>query len=218
MTLKKYMVSLLIFFAYTTISCSETKIACIGDSITAGFGIKGEKRKTHCYPSQLQRLLGDSYEVKNFGASGRTLLRDESKAWIKTGHYKKVKDYKPDVVVFKLGTNDSKMAHWINKDKMEGDLLKFIAEFREWNPKVKIYLCTPAACFNLKEGHAGICGLRIRDGIIPVIKKVVKENELFYIDLFTPLSDKSDYFPDRVHPNESGAEAIAKLVYTALIK
>ena len=40
------------------------KVACVGNSITYGIGVKD--REHDSYPSQLQRMLGDSYQVGNF--------------------------------------------------------------------------------------------------------------------------------------------------------
>src|SRR4051794_12268865 len=50
-----------------------THIACVGDSITAGNGATSTDKN---YPSQLQSLLGNSVQVKNFGNSGSTMLSD----------------------------------------------------------------------------------------------------------------------------------------------
>lgn len=44
------------------------KVACIGDSVTAGYLLVNTT--TESYPSQLQMLMGEKYEVKNFGHSG----------------------------------------------------------------------------------------------------------------------------------------------------
>jgi len=41
------------------------KVACIGDSITSGFTLLNPRRDS--YPSLLQNMLGDGYEVRNFG-------------------------------------------------------------------------------------------------------------------------------------------------------
>ena len=49
------------------------KVAGVGDSITFGAGI--EARDKNCYPAQFAGLLGERYEVKSFGASGATLLK-----------------------------------------------------------------------------------------------------------------------------------------------
>jgi lysophospholipase L1-like esterase len=53
-------------------AATPIKIACIGDSITAGHGASNA---SFAYPSQLQQLLGSDYEVKNYGHSGRTMLK-----------------------------------------------------------------------------------------------------------------------------------------------
>ncbi|MBQ1981243.1 MAG: hypothetical protein II226_08155, partial [Alistipes sp.] len=45
----------------------KIKVACVGNSITYGAGINNNQQNS--YPSQLQALLGEKYEVKNFGVS-----------------------------------------------------------------------------------------------------------------------------------------------------
>ena len=50
------------------------KLACVGDSITAGFGAP----KGKAWPDQITKLLGTGWEVKNFGVSGTTLLSYQS--------------------------------------------------------------------------------------------------------------------------------------------
>lgn len=89
----------------------KIKIACVGDSIT-----HGSDNRTHpAYPSYLQDILGDGYEVKNFGLGGTTLQSafDENgnptvdPAYMSCEWYPQSKDYNPDVVIIMLGTNDS---------------------------------------------------------------------------------------------------------------
>lgn len=48
------------------------RVACIGNSITDGHGI--DMATTQGYPAHLQRLLGNDYEVRNYGVSSRTML------------------------------------------------------------------------------------------------------------------------------------------------
>ena len=43
------------------------KIACVGNSITEGYGNSSQRA---AWPAQLERLLGDGYQVGNFGKSG----------------------------------------------------------------------------------------------------------------------------------------------------
>lgn len=51
----------------------KTRVACVGNSITYGMTLADPA--TESYPAQLQQMLGDGYEVGNFGKSGTTLLR-----------------------------------------------------------------------------------------------------------------------------------------------
>ena len=49
-----------------------THVACVGDSITYGYGASNQATKS--YPANLQTLLGASVQVKNFGRNSATLL------------------------------------------------------------------------------------------------------------------------------------------------
>ena len=46
----------------------RVRVACIGDSITSGYRLAHPDRDA--FPAQLQRMLGDGYEVRNFGVPG----------------------------------------------------------------------------------------------------------------------------------------------------
>lgn len=65
----------------------KIKVACVGNSVTYGYGIKN--RETNCYPAQLQQMLGDAYEVENFGHSGATLLNKGYRPYTQQEAYQK---------------------------------------------------------------------------------------------------------------------------------
>ena len=54
---------------------------CKGNSITYGAFIAN--RDQNSYPAQLQAYLGDGYEVRNYGVSGRTLLTQGDYPYVK---------------------------------------------------------------------------------------------------------------------------------------
>src|SRR3954471_17052480 len=131
--------------AFAADRAAKTKVACVGDSITFGAGIK-DRAKT--YPADLQNLLGDQYDVKNFGVSGATLLKKGDKPYDKEKAYKASLDFKPDVVVIKLGTNDSKPQNWDkHKDDFAVDYKAMIDAFRQANPQVKVYCAFPVPVY-----------------------------------------------------------------------
>ena len=89
------------------------RVACVGNSITYGAGIKN--RSHDSYPSVLGRLLGDKYWVKNFGVSARTMLNKGDRPYMKEQAYQQALAFNPNIVVIKLGTNDSKSFNWVHK-------------------------------------------------------------------------------------------------------
>ena len=209
-------VFLISFFTSFTLFVSAQnkviKIACIGNSITYGSGIKNQLRDA--YPFVLGRMMGDGYETRNFGVSGATLLRNGNRPYWKTDAYPKAKEYKPDIVIIKLGSNDSKPVHKAIWGQFENDLNNIVDTFRMLSSHPKIYLCYPAPAIGI--GNFGITDSILEQIIIPSIKKVVENKKTELIDLHAALTGQDSLFPDRIHPNPAGAELIAKTVYKAL--
>ena len=64
-----------------TPNASAINISCVGDSITQGY----LSTNGATYPNQLQKMLGSSYKVTNFGAGGRTMLKKGDNPYWRTG-------------------------------------------------------------------------------------------------------------------------------------
>lgn len=194
-------------------TAAPTKVACVGDSITAGAGVKDPAKR---YPTQLGVLLGDKYEVKNFGVSGATMLDNGDKPYKKENAYTQALAYVPDIVVIKLGTNDSKPQNWAKKEGFAASTKSLVEAFLKANPKAHVYLCTPAPVIG--KGNFGIREEIVKPEVIPLVNDVAKEMKLEVIDIYSALSGKDALIPDKVHPNDEGAGIIAKTVHEALAK
>lgn len=202
-----------------------TRVACVGDSITFGVGVKD--RKADAYPSVLQKLLGDGYEVRNFGVSGATALAHSNRPYVDRPQYKTAQEYKPDVVVVMLGTNDSKHPtapttrptdvpdNWSRKAEFVGDFRTILGAFRAANADVKLYVATPVPAYPPSLG--GINPATIHDEIVPMIREIAQAEHATVIDLHAALSGQGEKFPDHVHPNEAGARAMAEAVRSAIV-
>lgn len=188
------------------------KVACVGNSITYGFGIK--HRDSLSYPAQLQQLLGEEWEVRNFGVSSRTLLTKGDRPWIKEKEYQMALDFEPDVVLIKLGTNDTKPINWIYKDEYIGDYVQLIKSFQQLksHPIVVPMKAVPAF-----PDRWGITDSVIRLELNPKVEEIAKKMNLEIIDLYTPFIDKEALFPDNIHPNAEGAGIMAKIIKDRLI-
>ena len=209
-----YVVSAL--FALTLPACAEDKkdtirVACVGDSITYGAGV--EDRAKNNYPAVLQGLLGEKYEVKNFGVSGATLLNKGDKPYTKEKAYSAALDFAPHIVIIKLGSNDSKPQNWKFADEYEADYKALVASFQKLETKPKVYLCTPAPAY---PANFGITDEVVKGQVKPKVEAVAKELKLPVIDVYTALSDKPKLFPDKVHPNAAGAKVLAETVFAAV--
>lgn len=187
------------------------RVACIGNSITFGAGIKNRSRDS--YPSVLARMLGDSYWVKNFGVSARTMLNKGDHPYMNEPAYKNALAFNPNIVVIKLGTNDSKSFNWKYKADFMKDAQNMITAFKGLPSQPKIYLCYPSKAYLTGDG---INDDIISKEIIPMIKKLAKKNDLSVIDLHTAMDGMPELFPDRIHPNEKGAQVMAKAVYQSI--
>jgi acyl-CoA thioesterase-1 len=183
------------------------RVACIGDSITFGAGVA--ERDKNCYPVVLGKLLGDKFEVRNFGVSGATLLKKGDHPYWKTGEFKKATDFAPNVVVIKLGTNDSKPQNWKLKAEFADDLRAMVDHFAQSPAKPRIWLCLPVPVYATQWG---INEAVVKGEIIPLIQQGAREKDLPTIDLYAALSNHPEMFPDKIHPNAQGAALIAKTI------
>jgi lysophospholipase L1-like esterase len=199
------------------------RVACVGDSITYGYGLTN--REQDAYPAVLGRLMGPGWDVRNFGHNGATLLKKGDLPYWSQKDYTDALAFAPDIVVIMLGTNDSKhpgdgsleadhaVNNWQHQADYVPDYEKLIASFRKANPRVKVYVCLLTPCF---PGRWGINNKTIHDEINPLVRRVARDTHASIIDLNTPLTGKKDLFPDTVHPNPAGAKLMAETVYQAL--
>ena len=206
------------------------RVACIGNSITDGHGI--DMATAYGYPALLQKKLGNGYWVKNFGVSSRTMLNKGDYPYMNEMAWKDALAFKPDIVVIKLGTNDSKPHNWQYGNEFWQDLEQMITTLcpalvqpaKKKGKKAKtaepvkpqIYLCTPIPAF---KSTWEINDSVITNGIIPVQQDVARKYGLHVIDLHTLFSDGADLvLPDGIHPNGKGAERLATIVSEAIGK
>ncbi|TPE44110.1 sialate O-acetylesterase [Pontibacter mangrovi] len=189
---------------------ARLKVACIGNSVTYGYGIKD--REQNAYPAQLQQLLGGRYEVANFGLSGATLLRKGHRPYTQTRQYKDALAFKPDIAVIHLGLNDTDPRNWPNyRDEFAADYYHLIDTLRAVNPQVRILISRLTPIFS---GHPRFTsGTRDWFWQIQALIPVIAENRnVELIDLHTPLYSRPDLFPDELHPTAAGAGIIASTV------
>jgi len=190
------------------------KIACIGDSITWGYAIIGRKR--NCFPSVLQRLLGDGYEVENFGFVDASARVDADTPYVTKAVFNKSHLFQPDIVMIMLGSNDTKTRNW-DPEKYRRGYETIIDSYNKLESKPEIILLTPPHMFKrFGKNLYGLSEETMTNEVIPVIRSIASERKLKMIDINAVLS-RSELIPDGVHPGVSGARLIAKTIADYLL-
>ena len=126
------------------------------------------------------------------------------------------KQFDPQVVVIKLGTNDSKTENWKHGDEFYQDMQQMIDELKALPSRPRIFLAYPVKAW---KDTWTINDSVITNAIIPTIDQLALENGLEVIDLHTPFS-AAEAEPlmqrDGIHPRAEGAKKMAEIICQAI--
>ena len=191
---------------------APTKIACIGDSITYGAGIRDRDRQS--YPARLQQLLGDKYLVRNFGKSGADVLAINNGPYAKTPQHRDALAFRPDIVVCNLGINDITLLEK-NKRAFVSDYTDLLKQYAQGSSQPSIYLWTDLAPVMPSQPNYDRY-LKLRSDYRALLDEIAQQMGAKGIDMFKPLAEHPEWFPDALHPNAAGAAVIAQTVADAV--
>ena len=212
--MSKLIITLIMITSFTAVVGQRIKVACVGNSVTYGYGLPNPA--TDAYPAQLQKLLGDAFDVRNFGRNGATLMHGSGTTYRLQNECKRALAFAPDYVVIDLGLNDVDPMNWTPNDTaFTRDYRELIDAFRRVNPRCRIWIChmTPIAYDYPNYFH----GLRERYAMIrQKIADVTHETGASLIDLREPFRHRLDLLFDGLHPNAEGARLLAATIVGAL--
>ncbi len=201
------------------------KVACVGDSITYGLGIR--ERAQNSYPARLQQRLDSTapgaWVVKNFGVSAMTLMPRTSRPYTGRAEYRASLAYAADVVIIMLGTNDSNgmFRHLIDKH-FKTDYHNLIASYRAGRAEgaPRIILMLPPKCYLSGEVQHDPSEPVIQRSVLPLIRQVAAEEKLELIDLTDALGTEWNpaLMPDKLHPSAAGAALMTERIAPVLLK
>lgn len=194
----------------------QIKIACVGDSTTYGHGTTSWPNNT--YPAALQKLLGDGYHVNNYGVSSQCVQVNGDRSYRDLPHYQESLIYDADIVVFMMGSNDSKPENWVDAETFRADLESLLDTYGD----AEIFLCTPPAAFFLEGQTEGETNHSIQplvmEEIAEIVRQVATDRGYTLIDIHALTSLHPEWFEaDGVHPSNEGAAGMAQEVYSVLL-
>ena len=198
---------------------AKIRVACVGDSITYGYGVP--QRRTHGWPGVLQRLLGNGYRVENFGYSGATMLKNGNLPYWKTPDFEAATKFDPNIVIIMLGTNDTKPVNWTQYgSQFTADAEAMMRHFSHLTAHAKVYICTPPPIIH---SNYGISEAMLAGGPIPDVRKAGRAMHISVIPIHADLSrffethgSQAYYQADGVHPNAAGQKRIAQIIFQSL--
>jgi len=178
------------------------KVACVGDSIT--WGMAWEKPDPESWPARLQTLLGDGYEVRNFGVIATTLQKCSDFSYWEQQALRDSLVFQPDVVFILLGANDTKPVYWRDKESFLADYRALIAEYAALPSAPTVFPMPPTV---LKAGRSEAVNGSMYDmnsdlhaQIVQAIRELASADGLPLIDLYDVTVDHEDeLYPDGVH-------------------
>ena len=187
-------------------------LACIGDSITFGAGVNGQKENT--WPHFLQEKLGSAYQVLNYGINGRTLQSEGDFPYREDRFFQLSKQLRADIYLIMLGSNDSKPQNW-NEERYARELKSFLQEYQE-AAQIKVVVLTPPSCF--VDRQTGVVGYEIDKSVVDgplyqITKETARSLDLPLIDLHAFTDGHEEWFADGVHPNKEGNRQIAEFIF-----
>lgn len=201
------------------------KVACVGNSITYGYGIESWPDQTS-YPHHLQGMLREnapSDTVENFGVSGLTVRKDDQASYWKGHRFAPAIEFAADTVIIELGTNDSKSYTTWNTPAQDvavdsaitADFEALIDTFQV-KSKPHVFICLAPYVNNVEWN---ILDTSVVNRVNPAILQAGIEKGVNVIDLhsrFSALENPSWYLEDMVHPSVEGAKHLAEIVYAHL--
>jgi len=229
----KLLFVLCVFLGLSADCCAEVptrkiRVACVGDSITWGYAMTNQVEES--YPTHLQRILGDGYEVRNFGDPGAGVYRDPKpthNGWVphpwRTGKQDApAYAFEPDIVVGGLGINDAQQ--FVDEYRCDTDgkplterglfcrqYVELLEAFRAKGRHPRYILWT-RLCPTGK-----VCWLKDRPNAFLMeadLKRVAERMDAEQLDMYTPLMpyvETPHFAPDGVHPEGMAQKRIAEV-------
>lgn len=193
-------------------SVDPIRIACVGDSLTLGaIGTK----KGEDYPSQLQKMTGINFRVKNYGKNSVTAIRGIAPAYNETSEFQDSLEYESDIVLLMLGTNDAKF--WSQHGNQFEKDMEWIVNTEKSSQSMppRIIIAIPPW---VKKDAYGIKNGDLVQNVIPEIKSFATKHQISIVDMYAITSGKdSFYINDNLHLNEVGYNAISNAWMNAIL-
>ena len=209
---------------------TKKRITCCGDSITFGALATAAEKS---YPSVLQQLLGDSYQVENCGRNGATVIADYELVPNRYAPYLKSPEYatammsEPDVAILMLGMNDANPTHHFNSENGGPISEEYLKKYEETLKNILDNLANlpskPELILAKTTAMKRVVGKLFNEAYIEnftnnlilirkIQEKVAREYQIPLVDTLFGM-DNLDYYRDGCHMTDAGYQQLAEIMY-----
>lgn len=186
------------------------RIAAVGDSNTYGAGMLFRGRTRRSYPGRLEQLLGEQYQVLNYGVNRRALQRAADLPYDATPFAAASVGADAQIVLIMLGSNDARGENW-DAARFEFELAAFVERYRARGATV--YLLTPPIAY---ENRLGVHWWIIEEEVVPIVRRVADALGVGLIDVFDVTRHSTTSHPDGIHLDARASAIVAEAVAEAM--
>ena len=191
----------------------KLRVACVGDELT--FGTDVEDREDNCYPVQLQKYMKKAekkYRIGNFGVEGAAVQKKSKKPYTKEERYESSTEYKANLVVIMLGTNDTTEENWTDIDTFQKDYQSLIHNYQDSKSSPEVSLVTPPMIQSDGSTEMEERAKRVEE-VKDAVETIGEKNKLTVLDLYSYSQEHPEWYQkDGIRLNKDGAKAVAGMV------
>ena len=191
----------------------KLRVVCVGDELTLGTDV--EDREDNCYPVQLQKYMEKAekkYRIGNFGVEGAAVQKKSKKPYTKEERYESSTEYKANLVVIMLGTNDTTEENWTDIDTFQKDYQSLIKNYQDLKSSPEVWLVTPPMIQPDGSTEMEERAKRVEE-VKDAVETIGEKNKLMVLDLYSYSQEHPEWYQkDGIRLNKDGAKAVADMV------
>jgi len=161
-------------------------------------------------------MLGEKFEVHNFGRNAMTAIRGRGASYVDKWQFRASLRVEPDIYLLMLGTNDAR--YWETQGhKYQGDMEWIVNKVLSipLEPPPRIILAVPP--WVKKDGAFGIRNHVLVNGVQPALRNLAAKKDLQLVNMYDVTYNQAGMFTgDGLHLNHVGYGSLATAWKTAI--
>lgn len=157
------------------------------------------------------------YRIGNFGVEGAAVQKKSKKPYTKEERYESSTEYKANLVVIMLGTNDTTEENWTDIDTFQKDYQSLIKNYQDLKSSPEVWLVTPPMIQSDGSTEMEERAKRVEE-VKDAVETIGEKNKLTVLDLYSYSQEHPEWYQkDGIRLNKDGAKAVADMVGDCIV-